>query len=665
MSIFRLNLLFLILSPILPSCGLEDVDVDNIKNKVISRDIFNFKDNLAIDSKSAIIQDKFEQLIDRKRNPVYLFDFGLEQSPYIEGTVVVTPSNRNKYYYWVNKLNISCEDQGLINPVFTDFIAGKNLNEIVFYLPPERYEITFISGSNRHNVPPFRIKINDEEFLIKGKEFNNLASQKGYYSFNTIYKIIKNSEGVIKVRFLDDWLVNAIILAPAVDFEIKTYSGLTHFEFTPDFYNLLTRENGIKWSVKFGYDYANNWDYVIYRIDQILNESGLREADHFTKIKYIADYVDRLTRETCCEVLPIDILNSPVDILDPDGYKKGSCFGLARLVGIMANSYGIPARLIGYFIDSDFAEFSSLFPQISAPLFAVRPNFPYSTFAIGGYNHTEVEIFYGGKWRLITNYIFEDHLTDFSAIDVVNNRDIPSVKRSFYDNVQDVMYVNLFIANTNREEDYCELPYTYAFYDLDTARTLYPENMEWGFKTDNHTTGSNSLRIGRYWSLRNTLKLQYNWVKRIGREFFVPSLQDDEELILNLMISVSNRSIEENLDIYVNDVKVDYISYDRIYNFDFQNRDGGVLQFRVRIDKDRILQQSLNTFDVELKDSDSEVGIIIGKNNNRISDYETFTMDYCNKWDMMRSSNSYYYYSDGNKHPLYNNPLLFLEIVKK
>ncbi|MCX7943752.1 MAG: hypothetical protein N2746_04520, partial [Deltaproteobacteria bacterium] len=332
-------------------------------------------------------------------------------------------------------------------------------------------------------------------------------------------------------------------------------------------------------------------------------------------------------------------------------------------VGVLANYYGLPARLVGYFIDSDFAEYPSLFPQISSPLFVVKGSYPYYTFSIGGYNHTEVEVYYEGKWRLITNYRFEDHLASYSAMEVVNNRDIFSIKRNFYNNVADVLFLNLYIANVNRSPDYCELPYSYAFYDLDTATSIYPENSEWMFKSDNHVTARNSLRIGRFWSIRGILELRYDWVKRIGRDLFVPKLRDNEEIILNIMVSSSNRNIEENLNLYVNGIKIDYESLDRIRNFSFQSRKGGVFQFRVRIDKDRILEERLNSFDVELKDANSSVSFVVGTNDNRILGYDTFTMDYCNQWEMMRSSNSYYY--EGSKrHYLYNNPLIFLEIVE-
>lgn len=615
------------------------------------------------EKKDKLFKKKINEFIEKNKGSLYLFDFGSNQSPYIEGSVVVTPYNRSVYHRWINNAGIVDADQMLINPLFTDFLIGSSGNELLLYIPSGEYEITFISGSRNSDILPFKVQLNGEEYKIYSKEFPDFASKRGYLAFNTINKFIKTDEGSLNIKFVDEWLVNAVILQQKTSFEVKKYTKLPVYNYRADFYNLLTRDNAIKWSKKFGYDYHTNWDYVIFRTNEIINAAGLNEISNFEKLKFMANYVDRLTRETCCEIPEIDILNSPVDILDPDGFKKGSCFGMARLVGILANSYGFPARLVMYFIDSDFAEFPSLFPQITSPLFLTRNNFPYNTFAIGGYNHTEVEVFYDEKWRLLTNYTFEEHISEYSVVDVINNRYIPSKKRSFYDNVRDVLFVNLYIANTNRDPDYCSLPYSYAFYDLDTATSIYPENSVWTFKTDNHITAMNSLRIGRYWSIRGVLELQYNWVKRIGRELFVPRLEPEEKVILNIMVSGSNRSLEENLNLYINGIKVDYKPYDIVRNFDFAEREGGIFQFRILIDKDRILQERLNSFDIELKDANSKVSIVIGTNDNRISDYDTFTMDYCNQWDMMRSSNSYYY-NGPNRYYLYNNPLIFLEIIK-
>ncbi len=615
------------------------------------------------EKENRLLKKKINEFIERKKGNLYLFDFGSNQSPYIEGSVVVTPFNRSIYHKWINNAGIVDADQNIINPVFTDFLIGSRNNELHLTVPSGEYEITFISGSENSDIRPFGTVINGTEYTIYNLTFPSYASKKGYYAFNTIDRSINADKDGIRIRFLDEWLINAVIVRPRTDFEVKSYSKLPVYNYRADFYNLLSRNNAIKWSNKFGYDYGKNWDYVIQMSENILKSAGLSDADKFTKLKYIADYVDRSTRESCCEIPDIDILNSPVDILDPDGARKGSCFGMARLVGVLANSYGLPARLVMYFIDSDFAEFPSLFPQISSPLFLLRNNFPYSTFAIGGYNHTEVEVFYNNKWRLLTNYTFEEHIAEYPAIDIVNKRDIPSKKRHFYNNVQDIMFINLYIANINRAPDYCRLPYTYAFYDLDTATSIYPENSVWTFKTDNHLTSLNSLRIGRYWSIRGVLELQHSWVKRIGRELFMPRLEPEEKVILNILISGSNKNIEENLNLYINDIKVYYKPYDVLKNYSFDKRNGGIFQFRIMIDRDRILQERLNSFDIELKDADSQVSVVIGTNDNRVSDYETFTMDYCNQWDMMKSSNSYYYY-DSVRYPLYNNPVIFLEIVK-
>lgn len=660
----RLNFVTItFLVSLLISCADELSTFESYQGYIFNRELASRKGSEGYNKKVDSIIKKTDDLLYRRRDEVYLFDFGSNQSPYIEGSIVVTPSNRSLYHRWINNFGVVDADQKLINPIFTDFLAGEGNNEILLNIPEGVYEITFIVGSERMDVNPFKININGNEYLIVNKRFKEFASKAGYYAFNSIINGIKTESSIIKLKFIDKWLVNAIILSKVRNFELKSYSHLPSRSYTPDYYYLLSRENAIKWSSKFGYNYEMNWDYLINTSEQILSSNGLSDADPVEKIKFIADYVDRTTRETCCTVPEIDILNSPVDIIDPEGYKKGSCFGLARLVGVLANSYGLPARLVMYFIDSDFAPFPSLFPQIASPLFLVRGNLPYSSFGIGGYNHTEVEVFYEGRWHLFTNYQFEEHITHYSAIEVVNDRSIPSFKRYFYDNVQDVMYVNLFIANTNRADDYCELPYSRAFYDLDTAQAIYPENEKWTFKTDNHLTALNSLRIGRYWSLRGTLELQYNWVKRIGRELFVPELEDNEKLILNIMLSGSNRDIEENLNLYVNDIKVDYQPFDKLVNQNFAERSGGVYQFRVQIDKDRVIQGRLNSFDIELKDSDAKIKVIIGKNDNRISNYDTFTMDYCNQWDMMRSSNSYYY-SGSNRYLLYNNPVMFLEVIK-
>ncbi|MCX7959469.1 MAG: RtcB family protein [Deltaproteobacteria bacterium] len=127
--------------------------------------------------------------------------------------------------------------------------------------------------------------------------------------------------------------------------------------------------------------------------------------------------------------------------------------------------------------------------------------------------------------------------------------------------------------------------------------------------------------------------------------------------------SLDRKKIEENLNLYVNDIRLDFKPYDVVKNMDFSERRGGVYQLRIKIEKDRLLQNRLNSFDFELKDANSQIKFVIGTNENRILGYDIFTMDYCNRWDMMKSSNSYYY--DGpNRHPLYNNPLIFLEIIK-
>lgn len=646
------------------SCGEEGDYYKNINQRFLNKDLINREpvQKRGIDVKS--ILDRFNKYLSDKERRIYIFDFGSAQSPYYEYSTQVTPFNRSIYHRWINNYNILDADQMLINPLFTDFLMGESGNEILFNIPSGEYEITFVIGSEKSDVPPFKVEINNVEYTIYSKEFTNFASKRGYYAFNTIGKLRVDKNG-LRIVFKDRWLINAIIIKTYSGFSIKKYSSLpVRFQNNSDFYKLLKRENAIKWSKKFGYNYEANWDYVIDKSNEILFMEGLINSTPLDKLKYIAYYVDRLTRESCCYIPETEILDSPVDILDPDGYKKGSCFGMARLVGILANSYGIPARLIGYFVDSDFADYLSLFPLISSPIFGVRPTQSYTTFAIGGYNHTEVEVFYNGKWRLITNYFFESHLSNYSAIEVVNNRDIPTVKRDFYNNVQDVMFVNLYIANVNRDPDFCLLPYSYTFYDLDTAASIYPEESEWSFKLDNHISSSNSLRIGRFWGISGVLRLGDRDIRRIGRELFIPRIEDDEDVILNLMILSSNRNIEENLNIYVNGKRIDYKPFDSVKNMNFANRSGSVFQFRTKIDKSDLIEDKLNEFDIELKGSDSYISLVVGSNDNRISDYDVYTMDYCNQWNMMKSSNSYYYIGS-NRYPLYNNPLLFLEIVKR
>lgn len=646
------------------ACGDEGGGISKFYNKLIDRDSSILLDqNRTVKGRYEVFTDKTNVLFDKSGKALYIFDFGAEDSPYFEDTIVVTRSDHNTYYRWINNSNIRSANQGGINPLFTDFLMGEFGNELFLNIPYGEYEITFISGSDRSDVLPFNVSIGGKNYKIYSREFGSLASKKGYYAFNTIPSKIRLDSDGLRITFLNRWLINAIIVRSVRDFEVRRFSGLpVRFSNTADFFNLLSRSNAIKWSEKFGYNYEQNWDYLVARSEEILATAGLSDAEILDKLKYIAFYVDELTRESCCEIHEVDVLNSPVDILDPDGFKKGSCFGLARLLGLLANSYGVPARLVGYFVDSDLADFPSLFPVISSPLFVIRGESLYSTFAMGGYNHTEVEIFYNGKWRLITNYYYEPHLVDYSAIDVVNDRGIFTVKRNFYNNVHDVMYVNLYIANVNRQEDYCLLPYSYAFYDINTAASIYPERGEWTFKTDTHTTSVNSLRIGRYWGIVGKLLLTYNYVRRIGREYFLPKLLDRDELYLNILITYSNKNIEENINIYVNNVKIDYTVESKVRNMLFSERTRGVFQFRVKLDKRYIIPDTINSFDIELQDPSSSVEVVIGSNDSRISDLNRYTMEFCNDYDMMRSQESYYYENE-RRYPLYNNPLLFLELV--
>ncbi len=660
---FMIRKFLILIFIFLISCAEEREDLYSVNNKLAVRDIYKTTDIRVLKGGYDVFVEKTDSLLDKIERNLYVFDFGTNNSPYFDGSIPVSVSNESIYHRWLNNLNTTSADQNGINPLFTDFIMGDAGNELLFIIPEGDYELTFISGLNESDVLPFEVSINGVNYKIYDRRFQTFASMRGYYAFNTISNIHAGKDG-LRLFFHNGWLINAIIIKSIQNYEVRKYINLpVRFSYTSDFYNLLGRDNAIKWSKKFGYNYEQNWDYLVARSGEILNIAGLSDADPLTKLKYIAFYIDKMTRETCCEVPESEILDSPVDILDPDGYKKGSCFGMARLVGVLANSYGIPARLVGYFIDSDYADFPSLFPQISSPLFVVRNASIYSTFAIGGYNHTEVEIFYNGKWRLITNYFYEGHLAEYSAIEVVNNKQINTVKRRFYDNVQDIMYINLFLSNINRQADYCALPYSVAFYDLNTAASLYPENNEWTFKSDNHITSINSIRIGRYWGIVSRLLLGYDTVKRIGRKYFVPDMKADESLVLNLLITQTNKNPEENLNIYVNDKKIDYSVIDRVKNIDFQKRQGGIYQFRVKIDDKYIVRNRINAFDIEIKDPSSKVEIVIGKNDSRISDLSNYSMDYCNNYDMMFSQESYYY-AGNNKYALYNNPLLFLEIVK-
>ena len=648
------------------SCYDESIN-PNQKRFNLSRDDFVSGLNNSRDKVNKVdIYKKTTDIIDRLTQfDVLLMDFGPLSSPYVADTTVVSPYNRSVYHRWIDNESITSADSGSINPVLTDFLMGIPNNEIQIDIPSGKYEITFISGSVNSDVPAFRVLINQKEYRIASKEFVSVASKKGYFAFNTIDGIEAPKSG-LRIKFLDNWLLNGMIIRRSVEFGIKKYSELPkYYSYDSDFYKLLERSNAIKWSKKFGYNPEQNWDYVVQRSNEILSFAGLINVDELTRLNYLANYVDRLTRETCCEIPEDDILNSPVDILDPDGYKKGSCFGMARLIGVIANYYGIPARLVGYFIDSDFAEFPSLFSHLGSPLFAVRGSLPYSTFAIGGYNHTEVEVFYGGRWRLITNYFNEPHLAEFSAIDVVNDRSISTVKRAFYDNVQDVMYINMFITNINREPDYCLLPYSYAFYDLDTAASIYPEKSIYTFKTDNHTSAFNSLRIGRFWGIQSKLRLSKDFVRRIGRSFFVPDIDYNREyLTINLLITYSNNDIESNLNFYINGKPVEITSIDRVMNMNFKDRIGGVYQFRGRVDQRDFIPNRINDFDIEIKNDDSIVEIVVGSNDSRISDLQEYTYNYCNRFDLMKSRSSYYYYDD-IRYQLYNNPLIFLEIQNR
>ncbi|MCX7945105.1 MAG: hypothetical protein N2746_11420, partial [Deltaproteobacteria bacterium] len=355
----------------------EDVYIRTISNPVFQREPPTKRDTSVEKDYYDFLNQKLKYFKERRKSDLFVFDFGSNQSPYIEGSIIVTPFNKTIYHRWVNNFGILDFDQNLINPLLTDFLMGVNGNEIVLNIPEGEYELTLVSGSHNSDIRAFLIEVDNVEYRVYNKNFGNFASRKGYYSFNTIDKGIVVKKDGLRIKFKDDWIVNAIIMRLLGNFEIKRYSKLPRYNYRADFYNLLTRDNAIKWSRKFGYNYGLNWDYVVEMSENILRSAGLTNVDNFTKIKYIADYVDKMTRETCCEIPEIDILNSPVDILDPNGFRKGSCFGLARLVGVLANYYGLPARLVGYFIDSDFAEYPSLFPQISSPLFVVKGSYPY------------------------------------------------------------------------------------------------------------------------------------------------------------------------------------------------------------------------------------------------------------------------------------------------
>lgn len=581
---------------------------------------------------------------------VTIFDFGTKTSPINEGAFLVTEEmiySPQKGFGWVGPtISIHGYDDMILDLVNTDYLQGSGGESFQVDLPNGAYEVALVVGTQLRDVPLFKFDINnggESETYTFSHNFESItyvSSLKGRYTLHIYNTEVKN--GMLQIVLREPWLVNAIIVRPIKPLKQVLVSTTNQLPVnSTDFYYPLDRDSGQKWSRKFGYDYQKNWDYIVKRRDEILLKNGADNADIITKLSSLANYINRKTASSSKPLPSIDELNSPVDILDPDGSEKGSCFGLARTIALFANTYGYPSRLIQIYTTPE----GSIYDSIKYPYISCEGDMNLGAF------HVETEVFYNGKWHLYTNGPYAP-LQDFDVIEIITD---PSLAASFpdkylvYSHTERLTYINLYRANFYREEDLSNPSNSYIHYDAETARRIYPEKDIFPLKVRDSDFDNNILRIGEYWQTSGTIILGKDGVARIKRIIYVPSVDGTNNINISIPICSFSGKIAKSFEVYFNGYLLDTANNVKEIN-DLLNRNNGYIFYKVKIPFNLVRFDENNEIILKSINADSNVSLLVSFLNKTFA-YQGYSEDnknlnteeslYCDD-NIMLTKNSFY-----------------------
>ncbi|MGG4461125.1 transglutaminase domain-containing protein [Brevibacillus porteri] len=579
-----------------------------------------------------------------------IFDFGTATSPLLDEANRVTSKtlyDKNKGFGWKQTTDmIIGQDEMTLDPIATDYLEGKGGETFSVSVPNGTYQVLIESGSKKQDVQIFHFELNarKEVFQHNYENITTVASPKGRATQHIYTVDVTN--GMLEITLNSKWLINAVVITKASQIQlVDIKQSINQNKGESDFYSLLSRENGLMWSKKFGYDYGKNWDYLIKRRDEIIKELGLANSDSLTKLSGLARYLDEQTYNSFNTIPNIDELNSPVDILDMDGSKKGSCFGLARTLALFANSYGLPARLVEYHTTPEGSIYNSiLYPQIQL----------LDTKNLGPY-HVETEIFLGGKWRLFTNGPYEP-LEELDAVEVVNN---PEKVKKFedkylvYSNTERIRYIHLTRANYTRDEDLQTPLNSYVFYDPEKAFEIYPNKPKQTVRVRNSDFNDNVIRIGQYYQSSGFIKLGEKGVSRVKRAIYVPQFEGEISSI-QVNIPIQEYGTTSNPPFYVN-INGQRVSAKKINDMpDITGRRGGLYLYKLSVPSQYINFDKVNEIELVYEQQRGYIDIPLSYLNNVF--YEG------NKKIDSFYSNSFYSFgiNDGYVRMI-NDPIVYLD----
>lgn len=606
-----------------------------------------------------ISEIKSSSITQSDENKTTIYDFGTSNSPVWSESIIITEkTSYNKKYGWVGKLNtLKSGDDMTFDSFNTDYIKGTGGETFRINTENGLYEVALIAGTSKGDVSSFNFSLNgkSQKFTHSFNNITEVASPKSRYTTKTYVVAVTN--GQLNIKFNNKWLINGILIKPytlpqivKVEYDKK---DMPFNDINSDFYMPLNSSNAIKWSRKYGSDYKKNWDYVLKRRDEILKQFDAEDKDIITKLNTIAKYIDETTAKSNIIENDTNILNSPVDILDPKSSQKGSCTGLARTIAIIANSYNIPARLVNYYTKPE----GSIYDSTAYPSIIVPGNQNIGRF------HVEAEIFYDGKWRLITNgpYIA---VNGNNAIDVVTNFEItksePS-KQLVYINTEKLRYFSTELVNYFDEADKLEQEgISSILYDLDTAMLIYPEQNIQLFKLKNHDFNNKLLRVGEIAPAKGSLKIggvgKPNVLKRL---LYIPKINGVKTVNLNLIINDIKGNAVVPFDIYINGNRIDNkneILVDAIKASG--TRYSGNILFSVSVPRDYLVENEYNEILVKVRDGCSiELPVML---SNKL-----FSSSNEGEEDIKQLKNDHSYYSFGLENifvKMSNNPAIYLEL---
>lgn len=440
----------------------------------------------------------------------YIFNFGRINEFEVKGFNSVnimnnTMYNKEKGFGWIGSNNRFNGNESISSTLIKGSVSGHDSSKFKIDVENGKYKIGILVGSYEKNIPRFEYYVNGKANITE----NGFSKERKFASYLGLPILFESNvdvtNGEVEINFGKNWFINALIIKPYENETISFSNNEYIVAKNIDFYNIAGEENAQKWSYKNGENYSLNWKDILTKrieLEKLLEIENENENEYF-KIKAIAKYIDDKSNKITTvspekeEIyLEKGLLDSPVDILESG---VGSCLGLARTIALIANSYGVPSRLISYYVNPNaIKKYSYLnYPQINS----------VNQLNIGEF-HVECEIYWNGKWILIPNGPYVD-LGEISAGEIISSDRIDNpIKSELYLNTH---YIRIFsnIIPNHYYKDTLDLN-SDAIFDAQTAKYLYPNQNKFKFRLRNDVLNTNSLMLSANRNLKGLIKLNTN-----------------------------------------------------------------------------------------------------------------------------------------------------------